>query len=318
MPTREQKLDKQNAVERRRDMMAKRASAGIEPFDNAANCKRQSELHAFQQSNGEAFAQWWATCGRRDVQLLKKLATFADHPNTCLAENALKLMPELSESWLATNGKDEVGLAQLLAARAANDSVDDGVDVAAVKLATKERGLPTFPGLDSNTIDNGFVGIGGQTFDLTGEGYCERIERGQQVFSVGAKKMDILMGELRGQLARTSDFRWAVHRQDTLNTMLLEAIACFQLPPPAEPSKDPEADAALEAAVASGSLDELRAAIEALASRASLFALADARAARDKLAKKAKKARAKAKQGEADAAGGRDDEGGEATTVSVS
>ena len=302
MPTATQKGEKISASERRKRLLAQKAAEGIESFDDDENRRQKAQLRSFYLQHGAAtVADWWERRTDEDRRLLAECCA-ARHPNPHLAAAHERLVPELTESWLGEPPSSERSLVKLFEARAGADApdCDDSLDVATVKrAASAELGtaaLPAFPGLVPDSVYNGFVGLGDQVFVLEGR----TIARGEEIFAVGRAKLDILMGELRGQLARTSDFRWAAQRQSAIYGLLLEMSRRFLTRAPPNPTtappSNPEADAALEAAVASASLPELRAALETLAVGASPEAVASARAARDRLVKKEKKARAKAKQ----------------------
>jgi hypothetical protein len=206
------------------------------------------------------------------------------------------------------------GLRWLFESRCKSTSAEDDLaDIAAVKRARASvsnapNTLPSFPGLSAEQVDSAFCGLGNGFALPSPIGPSRSLARGEEVFAIGAPKLDILMAELQGKLARLDDFRWAIYRQETTYNFLNAAAARFlelvgakaamrtALPAAAEDAHgDVSADAALIEAMKAMDLDQVRNALEAHADAASPDIVCEARAARDRLVKKARKARAKVK-----------------------
>ena len=169
-----------------------------------------------------------------------------------------------------------------------------------------QSAFPPFPALSDEEIEDGFCGLG-NGFALDGD---RPLARGEVVLALGGPRLEMLTADMRGMVVRVEVFRWGMYRQEHIYGLLEHAVALF-LASPVErhlhqaasaqaPSSleiaDPEAEAALQQALASGDLSLLRGSIELHSERASSQTVQAARAERDRLAKKAKKERSKGRK----------------------
>lgn len=350
MPTAAQKHDKIQRHEKLKARYVAKASSQVAAFDVEANAARKRQLSAFWRQHETQLERWWHAHPDRTVPCDAAIDATAPTTEGFLASRIARmhkaLLPELTFGWLDAADTDEAtrgewpppprGLLWLMRTRAAAapTNADDAADLAAVKLMLAETEeddeLRVFPGLTDAQLADSFCGLG-NGFALATPLGTRELARGETVEAVGAPKVEILMGDLRGQVARLSPFRQAMYRQDAIYLMLLALAQQFLDEQPAasaaaaaradaraggelSPLSADDADAVLRAAAATADLALLRAAIERCGPAASSGALEAARAERDRLAKKAKKAKARDKKA-AGAAGAAGTDAAEATAA---
>jgi hypothetical protein len=294
-------------------LQAKLASQ-VTPLDLTSNAERKAKVRAFWAGHAARFQSWWVA-HKADSEVVRTLLrSHASPPNTQIQSTSTELtaahealLPELSPRWLCSHDGSS-GLAWLMQTRAEAllDGVhtDDPPDIETVRrlqLAGREAGreLAPFPGLTTEQIDDGFCGLG-NSFGPSG---LPPLARGEEVLALGRHRLDLLTADLQGRVARCDVFRWAMYRQEHIFSLLLEAAEAFLLTEAESASAaktltdgDPVADAALQQALSSCDLQTLREVLDLHAEGASTVVVQAARAERDRLAKKAKKERAKAKK----------------------
>jgi hypothetical protein len=294
-----------------------KAAGQSTPLDTTANTRQKVALRLFWATNAEQFKVWWRAQAE-DGEVVRTLAgSRTGPPNQQIQSSSAELtaahqqlLPELSPHWLCLQESGS-GLAWLMQTRASalqgSVHTDDAADIEMVKRLQRsgrespESPFACFPGLSREQSDDGFCGLGNE-FGLSGA--QQPLARGEEVLALGAPRMELLTADMRGLVARTEVFRWAVYRQECLLALLLDAAKAFEAardsvgasPSAGGSTSDPAADAALQQTLEAGDLQALREALELHAGSADPAVVQAARAERDRLAKRAKKDRAKVKK----------------------
>ena len=236
----EHKAERLSTNARLKAKLQAKSAGKSSPLDTAGNTKQKLKLRIFWEQHAEHFKVWWQAQTVESAIVHALVDSRAEPPNehihstsAALTRAHQLLLPEVSLQWLCQK-EDGSGLLWLMQTRATalqgSLHTDDAADLEMVK-ALQRTGresstgpFAAFPGLSSEQYEDGFCGLGTK-FGLSGAG--SPLARGEEVLAVGAPRMDILTADMRGLVARTEVFRWAVYRQDHLLALLLDASEAF-------------------------------------------------------------------------------------------